>query len=157
MRKGLAAAAVAATLLLAGCGQTDVGSHAVESRDVHESANPTASPSSSESSGSSEAAESGDDTGDDTGSDSQATTVKVDIEGESVHPNGELVELGVGEPLVIEVEADHAGELHVHSSPEQELAYDKGHTTLRLTIDKPGVVDVESHDLDKTIVQLQVS
>jgi hypothetical protein len=150
MRKGLAAAAVAATLLLAGCGQTDVGSHAVESNDVHESANPMASPSGSETS---EAAESGDTSA----SGSEATTVKVDIEGESVHPNGELVELGVGEPLVIEVEADHAGELHVHSSPEQELPYDKGHTTLRLTIDKPGVVDVEDHEADTVVFQLEVS
>ena len=44
----------------------------------------------------------------------------------------------------------------MHSSPEQELEYDAGTTTLELTIDQPGVVDVESHDLEKTIVQLEV-
>ena len=44
----------------------------------------------------------------------------------------------------------------MHSKPEQELEYGEGTTTLPLTIDKPGVVDVESHDLEKVIVQLEV-
>ena len=49
------------------------------------------------------------------------------------------------------------GEIHVHSSPEQELEYDAGTTTLRAEpIDQPGIVDVESHALEKTIVQLEV-
>jgi hypothetical protein len=152
MRKGIAAgAAVAAAVLLAGCGQTDVGSYAVESNDVHQSANPTASPSNA--GGGSETPTSGDDAT----SGGEAKTVKVDIEGMSVHPNGELLKLDVGEPLVIEVEADHAGELHVHSTPEQELPYERGHTTLRLTIDKPGVVDVEDHKSDIVVFQLEVS
>ena len=42
------------------------------------------------------------------------------------------------------------------NSPEQELSYHAGTTRLRLTIDQPGVVDVESHTLEKTIVQLEV-
>jgi hypothetical protein len=54
------------------------------------------------------------------------------------------------------VEADQPGEIHVHSSPEQELEYDKGTTTLELDpIERPGVVEVESHTLEKTIVQLE--
>jgi hypothetical protein len=45
----------------------------------------------------------------------------------------------------------------VHSDPEQELEYDAGTTTLTLTnLDRPGVVEVESHTLDKVIVQLEV-
>ena len=44
----------------------------------------------------------------------------------------------------------------MHSDPEQELEYDEGTTTLTMTIDKPGLVDVESHTLDKVIVQLEV-
>ena len=55
------------------------------------------------------------------------------------------------------MKADEPGELHVHSSPEQELEYGAGTTTLKLTLDQPGVVDVESHDPKAVIVQLEVS
>ena len=71
-------------------------------------------------------------------------------------PNGEKVEVGVGQKIELHVTADAAGEIHVHSTPEQELEYDEGTTDLSLTIDKPGLVDVESHSLEKTIVQLEV-
>jgi hypothetical protein len=62
----------------------------------------------------------------------------------------------VGQEIDLVVTADQPGEIHVHSTPEQELAYEAGTTTLPLTIDQPGVVEVESHDLDLTIVQLEV-
>ena len=45
----------------------------------------------------------------------------------------------------------------MHSTPEQELEYGAGTTTLTLdAIDQPGIVDVESHHLEKVIVQLEV-
>jgi hypothetical protein len=75
----------------------------------------------------------------------------------SVTPHGERVEVDAGQPLELVVNADEAGELHVHSSPEQELEYDAGTTRLKLTIDQPGVGDVESHDPKVVIVQLEVS
>ena len=61
-----------------------------------------------------------------------------------------------GKPLKLHITADKPGEIHVHSSPEQEIEYDAGTTDKTLTIDQPGVVDVESHSLDKLIVQLEV-
>ena len=45
----------------------------------------------------------------------------------------------------------------MHSSPEQHIEFEAGTTDKTLTIDQPGVVDVEDHALDKLIVQLQVS
>jgi hypothetical protein len=45
----------------------------------------------------------------------------------------------------------------VHSSPEQEIEFDKGTSTKELTIDQPGIVDVEDHALEQVIVQLEVS
>ena len=46
----------------------------------------------------------------------------------------------------------------MHSDPEQTLDYDEGTSTVEIEpIDQPGVVDVESHDLDVVIVQLEVS
>jgi hypothetical protein len=85
------------------------------------------------------------------------TTIAVTVRGNTVTPNGERVKASVGDPVTLVVDADRAGELHVHSTPEQELAYPKGRTTLRVTVDKPGIVDVEDHVADVVVVQLEVS
>ena len=91
------------------------------------------------------------------GSDQPAKTIDVTIQGDSVTPNGDRVDVKVGQPIELVVQADAAGEIHVHSDPEHELTYSAGTTTLpTFTIDKPGIVTVESHALEKTIVQLEV-
>ena len=72
-------------------------------------------------------------------------------------PNGDRVKVQLGKPVVLRITADKAGEIHVHSTPEQQISYPAGSSTEKITITQPGVVDVESHTLDKTIVQLQVS
>ena len=95
--------------------------------------------------------------GDSGGSTDGPKTIDITFSGDSVTPNGEKVSVGVGQKVVFHVVADAAGEIHVHSTPEQELEYDQGTTDLTITIDKPGIVDVESHALEKTIVQLEVS
>ena len=82
--------------------------------------------------------------------------VTVTREGDSFTPNGERVELGVDQTLVLTIEADEAGELHVHSTPEQEIAYDAGTSDHEIVIDRPGVVEVESHDPDVVLLQLEV-
>jgi predicted small secreted protein len=85
-----------------------------------------------------------------------AKVIDVTINGDSVTPNGERVAVGVGQDIQLEVTADAPGEIHVHSSPEQEFEYDKGSTTLDLDpISAPGVVEVESHTLGKVILSLQ--
>ena len=84
------------------------------------------------------------------------TRIEVTFTGDTVAPSGERVEVAAGEEIELDVTADAPGEIHVHSTPEQELSYGAGSTTLTLTIDQPGVVEVESHDLDKVIVQLEV-
>lgn len=91
------------------------------------------------------------------GSTGTTQTIQVTFKGDSVTPNGERVKVKLGSPVVLRIDADRAGEIHVHSTPEQEIPYPAGKSTEKITIDKPGVVDVESHALDKTIVQLQVS
>ena len=83
--------------------------------------------------------------------------VEITFEGDHVTPTAKRVEVQAGQPLELVVKADRPGELHVHSNPEQELEYGKGTTTLQLTIDQPGVVDVESHDLEVVVLQLEVS
>ncbi|WP_028652795.1 hypothetical protein [Nocardioides halotolerans] len=91
------------------------------------------------------------------GKDLAKKTIQVTIEGDDVTPNGDRVEVKTGQPIELVVQADAAGEIHVHSDPEKELEYAAGTTTLpTFTIDKPGIVEVESHALEKTIVQLEV-
>jgi ABC-type glycerol-3-phosphate transport system substrate-binding protein len=91
------------------------------------------------------------------GKELQPKTINVTISGNSVTPNGDRVEVKVNQPIEIVVKADSEGEIHVHSDPEHELEYGPGTTTLKtFTIDKPGIVEVESHALEKTIVQLEV-
>jgi hypothetical protein len=91
------------------------------------------------------------------GTTTDSQTIDITFSGDTVEPNGERVDVKAGEPITLQVKADEPGELHVHSNPEQELPYGAGTTELTLTIDEPGVVEVESHDLEKVIVQLEVS
>lgn len=90
-----------------------------------------------------------------TGSDPKV--IEVSVEGDSITPNGERVEVAVGQDVDLEITADAPGEIHVHSDPEQELEYAAGESTVTIEgSDAPGVIDVESHTLDKVIVQLEV-
>lgn len=88
--------------------------------------------------------------------DDGSPSIEITFSDGSVTPNGERVEVSAGEPVELVVKADEPGELHVHTDPEQELEYGAGTTTLRLTLDRPGVVDVESHHPDAVVVQLEV-
>ena len=88
--------------------------------------------------------------------DGDTAAVTVTREGDSFTPNGERVELEVDQTLVLTITSDEAGELHVHSTPEQEIAYEAGTSEHEITIDRPGVVEVESHEPDLVLLQLEV-
>ena len=148
MRRTLATLAVllCTTALVSGCGGSDDGDVSTEPTST-EASSSEATPTDPASSEASEPTE--------TTADVQQ--IEVTIVGDTVTPNGERVEVPVGEPVEFIVESDQPGEIHVHSTPEQSFEYRKGVSTLELDpIDRPGVVDVESHTLDKTIVQLEV-
>ncbi|MCW2738909.1 hypothetical protein [Nocardioides sp.] len=85
-----------------------------------------------------------------------SVAVTVTREGGTFTPNGERVELGVDQTLVLTITADEAGEFHVHSTPEQEIAYEAGTSEHEITIDRPGVVEVESHEPASIVLQLEV-
>jgi len=84
------------------------------------------------------------------------TTIDITFKGDTVDPNGVQKKVKAGKPVTLHIVADKPGELHVHSSPEQEIEYEAGTADKTLTIDQPGVVDVESHTLEKLIFQLEV-
>ena len=97
--------------------------------------------------------------GDDQGTDTPPApkTIQVTISGDTVTPNGERVEVEQGQAVELVITADAPGGIHVHADPEQELDYEAGTTTVTIDgIDQPGIVDVEAHELDLVIVQLEV-
>jgi hypothetical protein len=83
--------------------------------------------------------------------------IDVRIKGDQIEPNGKRVQVGVGEPITLHVESDRDAELHVHSSPEQELEVKKGESTLSFTVKTPGIVEVEEHESGIVVLQLEVS
>jgi len=92
--------------------------------------------------------------------DSEGTTndaIEIQIEGDNISPTGERVEVKTGAAITLQIDSDRAGELHVHSTPEQEFSFDKGNSTIELTIDTPGIVEVEEHDTGVVVLQLEVN
>jgi plastocyanin len=87
---------------------------------------------------------------------SATTDVDVTVDGDTISPTNKQVEIAVGDTVTLHVTADRAGELHVHSSPEQELEFGKGETDLPLTLDKPGSVDVEEHASETLVLRVLV-
>lgn len=87
---------------------------------------------------------------------SSPDAIEITFSDGSVSPQGERVEVEAGEEIELVVKADEPGGLHIHTHPEQELEYGAGTTNLTLTIDEPGVVDVEAHELEIVVVQLEV-
>lgn len=91
------------------------------------------------------------------GSSTSPVTVSIKITGDKVTPNGDRINVKVGQTVTLKIDSDRAGELHVHSTPEQHIEYTKGASTEKVSIDKPGIVDIEDHDASVVVVQLEVS
>ena len=139
----LIAAVSVAVLLLSGCGES-------EPQTADESSTPSASPEEPTD-------EPTDDETEDEAPAPEGTVVEITINGDNVEPSGARVEAELGEPIILQITSDREGELHVHSTPEQEVAYGEGTTEAELTIEQPGVIEVEDHHSGLVIVQLEVS
>ncbi len=150
-RIALAATTVAA-LLLTGCGGTDTGSDDPESGATSEA--PASSPSEPETPDASESEDS--EETEDAKPMPKGPFADITLKGGKASPNGERIDLGVGQKLTLRIDADHAGELHVHSTPEQEIEFPAGQSEQKLVIKQPGVVDVEDHDSGMVLLQLEV-
>ena len=80
----------------------------------------------------------------------------VRIDGDEISPNAAELDLGRGEPLTLRITADRAGELHVHSRPEQYVEFEDGSSVHELVIDAPGTVEVEEHESGVVVAVLKV-
>ncbi len=131
-------ALTAAALLVAGCGGSD--------RSGDDASGSPASPSS---------------TGVPQMSDQQAPperlVVDVTIKGGEVTPTNEQLQAKVGDPVVVTVDSDAADQLHVHSNPEHTFDIEpKSGQSFQFTVTVPGKVDVELHQLNRTIASIAV-
>ena len=78
--------------------------------------------------------------------------------GEITPDDAKVVKVGVGQEIQLNVTSDADDEIHVHSDPEHEFEVKAGEDQkFTFTIDSPGTYDVESHELEVTLVKLQVS
>jgi hypothetical protein len=83
--------------------------------------------------------------------------VEVTIKGGTVTPTNEQLQAAVKEQIVIRINSDVADELHVHSNPEHTFKVEaKPAQSFQFTVDVPGKVDVELHQLRQTIATIQV-
>jgi len=163
----LTALAAVAALTLAGCGG---GGDSTGSAGGEQTSSPSADASATESSEtpSGSASESpSDDVTDDSTDDSTdapgdvetddgAVEIEVEIEHGRVTPSGERVDVKIGEPIRFVVDSDAADELHVHSTPARTFRVKPGDDDkqFELTLNQPGVVEVELHELGDVVVSL---
>jgi hypothetical protein len=89
-------------------------------------------------------------------SDGSVHELKISVQGDTITPEAEQLDLSVGDTLAMTVTADRAGVLHVHSSPPQEFDFGPGTHTYRVSFDKPGRVDIEEHVSDTLIARAVV-
>ena len=83
--------------------------------------------------------------------------IDVTIKGGEVTPTNEPLQGGVGEPIVIRVNSDAADQLHVHSNPEHTFTVEpRDGQQFQFTVDVPGRVDVELHELNRTVATITV-
>jgi hypothetical protein len=83
--------------------------------------------------------------------------LEVTIKGGTVTPTNEQLQAAVKEQIIIRVNSDVADELHVHSNPEHTFKIEaKPAQTFQFTAEVPGQVDVELHQLKKTIATIAV-
>lgn len=137
----LAALTAATALLLAGCGgSTDSGATSSSSAAAGGSAGSTSIPQLS-----------------DQQAPPEQLVVDVTIKGGKVTPTNEQLQAKVGDPIVLRVDSDAADQLHVHSNPEHTFTVEpKPGQSFQFTVTVPGKVDVELHELNRTIASIAV-
>ncbi|AWB91316.1 hypothetical protein [Aeromicrobium chenweiae] len=146
----IAAALLAAVLLLAGCGGSDSDGPAPD----RDSSRPLTGEGQRE-----QTKEQGEEAekAQELGEAERGSVVGIVIKAGKVIPQGERVEVRVGEQITLNVRSDAAEEIHVHSDPEHTYEVPAGGTISEtFSVGTPGQVAVEAHHLGATIVQLVV-
>lgn len=80
----------------------------------------------------------------------------VTIKGSKVGPNAQELSATPGEAITIDFDTDRAGQLHVHSKPEQYVDFPAGTSSQKLVIKTPGTVEIEEHDSEAVVAVVTV-
>jgi hypothetical protein len=81
----------------------------------------------------------------------------ITIAGGTVTPTNARLDAAVGQPITLNVTSDAADELHVHAVPEATFDIEpRAGQAFEFTVDVPGRVEVELHELHRTVVTIQV-
>lgn len=88
--------------------------------------------------------------------DSSNETISITVTDDEITPLGERFEVEAGEPFLVEITSDRDDALHLHATPEQTWQFTEGTTEVEARIDQPGVYEVELHDPDVVVLQLEV-
>ena len=83
-------------------------------------------------------------------------TINIEIAGGRTEPNGNKIDVRVGQKVILNVISETDDEIHAHlGENDYELAVPAGKPTKgSFTLDSRGSFEVESHHLEKTIVIL---
>ena len=83
--------------------------------------------------------------------------VDVTIAAGVVTPTNAEVDAAVGQPIVLDVSSDAADTIHVHSIPERVFDVQPlPGQRFEFSVGIPGRVDVELHDLNRTVVTIAI-
>ncbi len=86
-----------------------------------------------------------------------ATVIPVTIAAGAVTPTNAEETARAGQPIVLEVSSDTPDSVHVHSVPEHVFDIQaRPDQRFEFTVDVPGRVDIELHELNRTIVTITV-
>ena len=137
------AAALAATLFVAGCAAADddAGSSPEPTNGSSPSESATAAPTSSPA------------------RTDLARPIRIDVaqSGGVVTPPPSRVEVPLGSAVVLRVGSDVADEIHVHGYELEQDVAAGGTTTFEFTADQSGLFEVETHETELLLLQLQVA
>lgn len=83
--------------------------------------------------------------------------IDLTVKGGEANPTNAQLEAKVKEPIVIRVNSDVADELHVHSTPDHTFKIEPNKAMqFQFSVDVPGNVDIELHQLGKTVATVSV-
>jgi hypothetical protein len=83
--------------------------------------------------------------------------IEVTLVDGTVSPPPSRVAVALGSPVALTVSSDVADEIHVHGYELEEQVAAGESVTIRFTADEAGLFEVETHETEKLLLQLQVS
>jgi heme/copper-type cytochrome/quinol oxidase subunit 2 len=83
--------------------------------------------------------------------------IRVTVVDGTVTPPPSRVAVPLGSPVALTVTSDVADEIHVHGYELEEPVAAGSSVTIQFTADQAGLFEVETHETEKLLLQLQVS